>query len=163
MTDYFHLSGAMLSVGSIVLPGNWGRVIRAHGWQSNIALREMALEQSRLAGFSHRPSRLDSVFVMLTVEEARNYQKLVQGFQFHLLYRVSLLDPLAPSHVTDSRLCGPSGTLRPDWADAYWMDAEAQAAALPGVDWAATQREMQARELLTLSALRVEECLDPLP
>jgi hypothetical protein len=149
----------------------WGRLFfratgdacRAHGWQSNLALREMALEQARIVGFPHRPSRLDSVFVMLTVEEARKYREKAQGFALHLLYRVSLQDPTAPSHTTDTRLCGPAGAIRPNWADAYWMDADAQAAALPGVDWNATQREMLSREMLTLSPLRIEECLDPPP
>lgn len=156
---FYHLSGAMLTNGSIIEPGNWGRVVRSWGWQHTHALREMALEQARVERFPHRPSRLESAFVFLTVEEARAF-RASPGFQTHLLYRVSLLDPSANSHITDSRLCGPQGALRPNWVDVYWMDAGTQAAAVPGIDWTAVQpRDL--REMLTLSQLRVEERLDP--
>jgi hypothetical protein len=46
-TSYFHLSGAMVAPGSIIEPGNWGRMIRALGWQHNCAMREAALEGAR--------------------------------------------------------------------------------------------------------------------
>jgi hypothetical protein len=92
-----------------------------------------------------------------TIEEARDFRRLIGGFQQHLLYRVTLLDAGAASHVTDSRLCAPQGTIRSNWADIYWMDFDAQAAAIPGVDWAAATGGLQLREMLTLSRLRVEE------
>jgi hypothetical protein len=155
--NVFHLSGANLAPGAVILPGNWGRVVRAYGWQHSHALREMALEAARLAYFPHRPSRLDSAFAIPTVEEARKFRQHVAGFGQHLLYRVSLCDPNAASHLTDSRLCAPQGSIRPDWANVYWMDIGAQAAAIPGIDWHAASGGMQLREVLTLSALRVEE------
>jgi hypothetical protein len=40
------------------------------------------------------------------------------------------------------------------------MDFAAQAAALPGIDWAAATGGLQLREMLTLSQLRIEERLD---
>lgn len=158
--SHFHLSGAMLAPGSIIQPGNWGRLIRAYGWQHNHSLRETALEQARLATAPHLPSRLDSAFVIPTLEEAQRFRSTIQGFQQHILYRVTLLDPNAPSHITDSRLCAPQGTLRPDWAIVYWLDVETQAASIPGIDWTATVRGVQLREMLTLSQLRVEERLN---
>jgi hypothetical protein len=142
------------------MPGNWGRIIRRFGWQHSLAVREMALETARIAEFPHHPSRLDSAFVFLTVEEARQFRNSVQGFGQHVLYRVALSNPEAASHLTDSRLCAPQGTLRPDWARVYWLDADAQAAAIPGVDWTAVTGGVQLREMLTLSQLRIEERLD---
>jgi hypothetical protein len=158
--SYYHLSGAMLAPGSTIMPGNWGRVVRAYGWQHNQALREMALEEARRARFPERPSRLDAAFVFLTLEEARNFRQNVAGFAQHILYQVTLCDLGAISHVTDSRLCAPQGTFRHDWADIYWMDTEIQAAAMPGIDWAAVTNQLRLREMLTLSPLRVEERLD---
>jgi hypothetical protein len=159
-TSYFHLSGAMLGPRSVVLPGNWGRMIKVHGWQHNQALREMALEAARLADFPYRPSRLEAAFVMPTAEEARNFRRQVGGFGQHLLYRVSLCDPKAASHLTDSRLCGPHGTIRPNWARVYWMDFDDQPGAIPGMDWHAATGGMQLREIITLSPIRIEERID---
>lgn len=150
----------MLAPGSIIQPGNWGRVIRAFGWQHGQALREMALEQARLAYNPKLPSRMDAAFVMPTAEEARTFRTNSQGFQQHILYRVTLCDPNTASHLTDSRLCSPQGSIRADWANVYWLDWQAQAAAIPGIDWAAAIRGIQMREMLTLSQLRVEERLD---
>ena len=158
--SYFHLSGAMLALGSIIMPGNWGRMIKTLGWQHNLAIREMALENARVARYPNRPSRLDASFVLPTLEEARNFKQLIGGFGNHILYRVTLCDPDALSHITDSRLCGPAGNIRHDWVDVYWMDFAAQAAALPGIDWAAATGGLQLREMLTLSQLRIEERLD---
>ncbi len=158
--NYFHLSGAMLVPGSIIMPGNWGRIIKALGWQHSLALREMALEQARLAYNPDLPSRLDAAFVMPTLEEAQMFRANTQGFQQHIIYRVTLCDPSARSHLTDSRLCMPQGAIRADWAVVYWLDSKAQAAAIPGIDWTAATKGIQLREMLTLSQLRVEERLN---
>jgi hypothetical protein len=155
--SYFHLSGAMLAIGSIIQPGNWGRVIKAYGWQHPHSLREMALEQARLATAPHLPSRMDAAFVIPTLQEAQTFQSGTQGFQQHILYRVTLDDPSASSHLTDSRLIAPQGTIRPDWANVYWLNLGAQAAAIPGIDWTVTTG---LREMLTRSQLRVEERLN---
>jgi hypothetical protein len=157
---FYHLSGAQLAFGSVIDPGNWGRVVRAWGWRHGQTLREMALEDARIARFPTRPSRLDSAFVFLTIDEARNFRARSDGFLQHILYRVTLVDPGAASHVTDSRLCTPHGDLRSNWADVYWIDYPVQAAAVPGIDWAAQIRAMELREMLTLSQLRIEERLN---
>ncbi len=98
MPGYYHLHSGLLAPGSTILPGNYGRIIRAYGWKHDMAFREMALEDSRAYRFPHRPSRLDAAFVFLTVEEARNFRQFINGFREHLVYRVSLCDPGARSH-----------------------------------------------------------------
>jgi len=160
VTDYFHLSGASLAPGSIILPGNFGRMIRSIGWPHGQALREMALEDARLARFPHRPSRLQCAFAFVTVQEARNFRVNINGFQYHVLYRVSLSQPQSEAFVTESRLCGPCGDLRVDWPDAYWAGDGAQATLIPGITWPQIVGTMRLREMLTLSGLVVEERLD---
>jgi hypothetical protein len=156
--SYFHLSGAHLEPGSIIVPGNWGRVVQHYSWQHNFALREMALEASRLAVAPHLPSRMDAAFVFHTLEEARTFRSSMQGWQSHLLCRVTLVDNNTPSHTVDSRLCAPQGAFRSNWADTYWLDPNATA--IPGIDWISATGGVQLREMLTLSKLRIEERLD---
>jgi hypothetical protein len=134
--SYFHLSGAMLEIGSIITPGNWGRVLRHYGWRHQESLKEMALEYARQVRFSHRPSRLDCAFVFLTAPEARDFRARVSPFNSHVLYRVTLIDPGARSHITDTRLSSPQGSLHYDWPDAYWRDFDPATVAIPGAQLA---------------------------
>jgi hypothetical protein len=160
-SGYYHLSGALLAPGSIIKAGNWGRIIRHWGWQHNEAMKEMALEDARRSRFAHRPSRLDGIFVFLDVTEARNFRQRIVSFASHILYRVSLTEPSALSHVTDTRLSGPQASLRHDWADVYWMDFDPATLVIPGFEsWQlATNGYVQEREMITLSDIRVEEVL----
>lgn len=162
----FHFAGPILEPGSVITPGNWGRIIARAGWSHGAALREMALEAAREQRFPHLPSRLASAFVFLTQDEARRFQHLPpptrSGFEFHCLYRVSLKDTSAPSHIGDWRAVAPIGAIRPDWADVYWAGAEAgrPAAPIPGIEWTAVMGSLAHREMLTLSHLVIEERLD---
>lgn len=160
-TSYFHLSGTNLAVGSIIEPGNWGRIIRFLGWRHSEALKEMALEETRKTRFPDRPSRLEVAFVFITEAEARGFRARIAAFNSHILYRVTLVNPHALTHITDTRLSGPQGELRPDWADVYWQEFDPATLAVPGIpDWAAvTNGHLQDREMLTLSPLRIEEAL----
>lgn len=160
-TDYYHLSGVVLEPGSIIKAGNWGRSIRQAAWTHNFAIREIALEEALRLRFPHRPSRMDSVFVFVDVVEARNFRGRIPGFGAHILYRVSLVDPTPLSHVADTRLAGPAGRLRPDWADLYWADFNPATIVVPDIDnWAAaTEGYVQERELITTSDIQIEEVL----
>lgn len=120
--DYFHLSGALLEIGSVIRPGNWGRVITVTGWRHPEAIKEMALEYVRRSRFPDRPSRLACAFAFLTIDEARNFRGRIPGFGSHILYRVNLADADAPSHIADSRLSGPQGTLHDSWPEHYWRE-----------------------------------------
>lgn len=59
---FFYLSAAMLQPGAIILPGNWGRIIRQLGWQHGPAVFEIALEDQRIRSFPSLPSRLNCSF-----------------------------------------------------------------------------------------------------
>jgi hypothetical protein len=142
---YYHLSGAMLDPGSVILPGNWGRVLAFHQWAHTLAIREMALEDARKVRFAHLPSRLDAAFVFVTEQEAHDFRARVSGFQAHLLYRVTLVDPAAAAFLVDHRFCGPTGGLRSNWPDSYWSGVPAS--------------QTTDREMLTLSSLRVDQLI----
>jgi hypothetical protein len=157
--EYFHLAGQILAIGSVIAPGNWGRIIRQIGWQHNLAIREMALEDVRATHFQNLPSRLESVFVFLTIQGADQFRASVPGFQFHLLYRVSLLRSDVITFTTDWRLVNPQGALRAGWANAYWQGVNDAGIAgpIPGMDWSSTTGNSLSREVLALSEIRIEE------
>ncbi|WP_145928044.1 hypothetical protein [Bradyrhizobium neotropicale] len=115
----FHVNAALLQPGAVILPGNWGRVIRQAGWQHGRSVFEVALEDQRLRTFPHLPSRLDCSFFFDDVEEARFY-RLAQNQHTHNLYEVELVDPRATLHCTDWRNISPSGSLDNDWTYRYW-------------------------------------------
>lgn len=105
---YFWLGSVKLMPGSIIAPGNWGRMLRRYiqstatgnsfgnAW---ILARELNFEVARLKHFPDKPSRLESAFCCLSVEEARAYQRAHDPIGVQLLHRVQLVEPTAVSHV----------------------------------------------------------------
>lgn len=90
---YFHLSPTLLEVGSIIKPGNFGRVIECY--RSNnmgpMTVRELTFEIARLKNFADRPSRFKSVFLFPTLEHAMAH---LQRFDVSsLIYEVELTEP----------------------------------------------------------------------
>jgi hypothetical protein len=154
MTDFFHLNSSRLAPGSIIEPGNWGRVIRLYGWNHKYAMRECALEQCRLAKFSHLPSRLNAAFVFPSSDEALRFRGQVgaanpTGFETSLLYRVRLRDESQVQFVADWRMVAPTAHSEFDvWPSNYWTGYEP------------VSGDIHYREILTTSALFVEERFD---
>lgn len=71
---------ALLGIGSIILPGNWCRIIAQNGTRSapdvhSVAMLkyEKILEQQRNLLMPEAPSRLESVFVSPNLESARAF------------------------------------------------------------------------------------------
>lgn len=78
MTSYFHVAPNLLAIGSVILPGNWGRIIKLYKPNnSNLILlyRETMLEHIRATEFPDKPSRLESLFLLPSLDEARRYQQ----------------------------------------------------------------------------------------
>jgi hypothetical protein len=117
---FFHLSGAMLEPGSVISPGNWGRIIKQLGWQHGRSVFEVALDDQRLRNFATLPSRFEASFFFDDVGEARFYRNTQNHLQTHILYEVDLVDPNAIQHRTDWRNISPNGTLDNDWTRRYW-------------------------------------------
>lgn len=151
MTTYFHFTSVRLAPGSVIEPGNYGRVIRcyphdgqaANGWKLAV---ELAFESQRLVMDRELPSRLDSCFVFEDVHQA-HAMKASMGFHFNLLYEVELVDANARVHRADLGLinaCYRSEPNRLFWdkvhdaACSYWSGA---IGTIP--------------ELLTLSPIRI--------
>lgn len=117
--SFFHVSGAMLQAGAVIMPGNWGRIIRQLGWQHGRSVFEVALEDQRLRNFPQLPSRFDCSFFFDDLDEARFY-RTIQNLPTHILYEVEVLDETAPQHRTDWRNISPTGALDNDWTRRYW-------------------------------------------
>jgi hypothetical protein len=58
----YHSSPVLLGQGSIILPGNYGRIIRSVGATHPYWDRENTLESVRRARYDAKPSRLDATF-----------------------------------------------------------------------------------------------------
>ncbi|WP_316207600.1 hypothetical protein [Bradyrhizobium sp. SZCCHNR3118] len=123
-------------------------------------MREQAIDAARLRTYAQKPSRLDAAFVSIDEAEARSFRARIPGFAYHVLYSVSLLDPGAPSHLMDTRLCAPQGNGQYDWADLYWHDYDPDVLTIPGIGTLSTATNgVPCRELITLSPLRIESVL----
>lgn len=87
---YFHVAPMMLGEGSIIQPGNWGRVLRMNrGYNVSPALfREYVLEQIRAGEFPDKPSRLNCLFLLTSLEEATLYRDTLH--QTDLVYEVAI-------------------------------------------------------------------------
>lgn len=162
----FHLSPQRLGAGSVILPGNYGRLLTVHGWPHAASHREAILEGIRVQSFAHLPSRLGCVFCFARVEDADTFRAEFDGFKHHALHRVRAATSGVVVHETDWRWINPAehGTAFPHlaWAVAYWNGLPAA-----GPDRAGTpvSAEMamgagQKREVLVGGPVVVEQCLD---
>jgi hypothetical protein len=158
--SFYFFASLRLAPGSVVFPGNWGRMLRRYEndtaipgnlfGNSWILAREMRFEVIRLKHFPDKPSRLDCAFCCYTIDEARAYQNGgADRPKVLLLHRVELVDPSLPSHTATIELVNfpPPNTSFLDVTEqramAYWGGA------MQGT-----------RELLTLSPLRIVENID---
>src|SRR4051794_17129348 len=81
--SYYYFASVKLLPGSVVAPGNWGRMLRRYENASAtgnsfgsawIVARELRFEVIRLKHFAEKPSRLESAFCCPSLEDARSYQ-----------------------------------------------------------------------------------------
>ena len=63
MPTYFHFVPILLEPGSVVVPGNFGRIMNIVGATHDLWAREMALEAVRAQHYPGKPSRLSANFV----------------------------------------------------------------------------------------------------
>lgn len=101
MPTYFHGAGALLAPGSIIEPGNWGRIIRlytgaAASWPN--AYKEHVLEQARKEVAPMKPSRLEAVFACPSLEGLRHF--LGSTGRHDAAYEVEPVQD-APTHEAD--------------------------------------------------------------
>lgn len=151
LTEFYHCAPLPLGPGSVICPGNWGRIKRRFESNPLAIAREAIIEDVRRREFGAKPSRLDSAFACPTLAAAEQYR--AKHAPTGLIYRIELLNINAPSHVGDYELylqgfVGIDGM--EEVARRYWRGEDSGTP-----------------ELLTLSPLRVIECVDgaisPLP
>jgi hypothetical protein len=158
MISVFHFTMTRLGPGSVIQPGNWGRLLRRyqHKPMPNlpqfggpwIISRELILELSRLRHAPTAPSRFDAAFVLADADVAERYRASNDPNRTQTLHEVELVDPEAPSHLGSLAMTAwpmPFEFIDPmtAMADAYWLGHG-------GGD----------HEIVTLSALRVIKCID---
>lgn len=146
---YFYCYSLPLEVGSVILPGNWGRILRTYTPQAQqnswLLTRELIYEMVRTKSFSHKPSRFEGIFLCLT-EAALAHFRQSANRPIDLGYEVELVNPNAPSHMGDWDLAAIPNTANvltiESRAALYWQGANLQNA-----------------ELLTLSPIRITRVL----
>ena len=117
---FYHCSSTQLEAGSIIRPGNWGRIIRNTGWGHNQALKEAALEYVRQSEFPDKPSRMMSSFFFDDENEAHFYSISDNRQITMIVYQVAI-DLLVQPHVGDWRGTQPRGSVSMDRAREYWL------------------------------------------
>lgn len=163
-----HFAPLRLRPGTVIDPGNWGRILKLRGINDPSWWREIAWEQYRAANFPDRPSRFACAFVFISGAAAAGYRPSTM----YVLHRVRLASPGLGLFVTRMNLVpGPRPPFDPAICHAYWQ----------GVGWAGGNHEapvdigptpdliseyrliegMPELEGLTTSPLLVEEILDP--
>lgn len=123
----YHFNSTSLRPGSVILPGNWGRIIRKARQQHHQWAREATLEQIRQGEFPGCPSRLDCAFFFERIEEAVLYaQTDFTRYVTMILYEVRLLEPNAVRHHADwNALPEASNPTDADACRTYWRGAQA--------------------------------------
>ena len=102
MTSKYYLGCSYpLDAGSVVLPGNWGRIVGMYNTSGFgnawIQFREDVFEKIRQDEYPQKPSRLKSIFLCESQQSLQEFLKLTSR-GLDLMYEVTLLDPGEPIH-----------------------------------------------------------------
>lgn len=90
---YYWLASYPLEPGSVVLPGNWGRIIRKYNNQNHnyiIVAREYIYELVRREKFPELPSRLQCSFLCESEADVRRFQQETAR-TLDIIYEVELV------------------------------------------------------------------------
>ena len=94
----------MLAPGSVIEPGNWGRLLRLYTPQAQanawLLIRELVYEDIRRTHYGAKPSRLVSTFLCLTEADIQEFRTQYNR-TFDLMYEVEIVDQNAPLHTGD--------------------------------------------------------------
>jgi hypothetical protein len=152
---FFHFAPMTLGAGSIIEPGNFGRVITTTqpAFQSGdtsivqgYVARELAFELVRERSFAAKPSRLRAAFGCPTQADAQAYANFTNLDKRQVLHEVETVNDAAPLHIGALSYCDIT-TLVPfidttlHRAQLYWSGLEGDPA--------------RGREIIVESAIRV--------
>ena len=154
----YHLTACLLAPDSIILPGNWGRMLNLYVTPlqdvhaADLLLKETIFEKVRELNFPALPSRLQSLFCCPTLEGARTFQE-TQGRRFDLIYEVEL-------DATDVFFASWEHVSLPSDKNFLALQSYEQLAySYWSVDW---QKELSAKdylEILSLKPAKVLRCV----
>jgi len=153
--SFYHLAPLRLGGGSVIEPGNFGRLLsrympsekRAFGNAWMLA-RELIFEQARPR---QSPSRLSCCFALPTLRDVECYRKLVDPNFQQVLHEVAIVDQSLAQH----RSARSFVTMQDDVVFLGTMQAKA------AKYWAADPGDpAEGYELLTNSSLRVVKALE---
>ena len=125
MLELFHVAPILLAPGSVILAGNWGRIVQSVGASHPAWERELSLEEVRVRLFPEKPSRLNATFALPNLDSARLYRQL--HAQSSTIYRVALADLGARTHVGDYNCVDPlpgTSRIRDEASERYWIGAD---------------------------------------
>jgi hypothetical protein len=154
----FHSAPIKLAPGSVILPGNYGRIIQATGTSHSRWSREVALEQIRTEHYPSKPSRLHSCFACTEEAAMRFYVSAMANKGpnlWPLLYQVEKVEQDAIEHRADFNVVEPlrgHPATMTEIAHHYWRSSL----------WVTITDapEIRCEELVTTSPLRVLRALD---
>lgn len=104
---FYFLSSLSLAPGSIVQPGNWGRIIEKYETPSanrqtfgslNLIARELMFEMVRAETYPDKPSRLLAAFCCPSLADMQQYRPKADPYGFQIVYEVDLVDPAKQTH-----------------------------------------------------------------
>ena len=150
----YHFSQLRLGSGSVIEPGNFGRLLKRYvpgnpgfgnGW---LLARELVFEQLRP---SAKPTRFEACYACPTREDAEKYRQYNDRNFQQVLHEVELVDPTSPQHIGGlSFLDMSDGVAFLDpvrlYATNYWSGEVGD--------------ETKGKELITSSSLRVVRTLE---
>lgn len=101
---YFYCCSLPLGPGSIVNPGNWGRIIKTYTPQTSpnawLFIRELIFEEVRREFFPQKPSRFCSIFLCQDLEGIQEFKK-VSNRVLDIIYEVEVLEEQLQAHTGD--------------------------------------------------------------
>lgn len=148
---YYHFTPIRLGAGSLVEPGNFGRILKRYLTGTGNAwmlARELVFEKHRPPS---KPSRLSACFALPTTDDAERYRQANDQNFLQVLHEVEVVDPLAVQHLGSLSYLDFNNSLpfmdpTTTAAISYWSGAAGD--------------PMKGIELVTTSGLRVMRALD---
>ena len=130
LLNMYHCSPSWLEPGSIIRPGNYGRILKMIGANHTHWLREQFLELIRTQEFPDKPSRLTSAFTCEHLNAIRWFRE--SNCAMGVVYEVELVNPDANRHTTDFNLIQPipgevddmCDISRRYWRASHWITIE---------------------------------------
>jgi len=127
---FYHCSPSWLEPGSVIRPGNYGRILQEVGSAHQAWLREQFLELVQIKEYPEKPSRLSCAFVCSCLNSMQLFKD--RNCPAGIVYEVELVFPTAKTHTTCFNLIQPLPGVMEDmyevaknyWEGSYWPTIE---------------------------------------